>query len=207
MLFCVYCDRDSKNLNSLKNHERLCKSNPLRQKTWLESNRDKLVHKRCNQWTKEGSTWQFTAEHKEKMKKAALGRKHNEKTKMILSRMAKERNLGGHTSKNRLYFKKNNGEIIYLQSSYEIKFAQILEELNIEWQRPSPLEWIDNEGAQHKYYADFKVGKKYFDTKNNYLAIKDADKIKRVSEQNNTYIEIITLDKITKEYIEKALIV
>ena len=57
------------------------------------------------------------------------------------------------------------------------------------------------------YYPDFKIKEKYFDTKNNYLAVKDADKIERVSKQNNVVVEIITYDKISKEYIENALLV
>ena len=144
----------------------------------------------------------------EAKKRVAEGNKKRGQTlesKKKLSKIAKERGLGGHTSKQRLYFKKNNGDEVYLQSSYEIKFAEILEDLCIEWERPEPLPWIDIDGNDHKYYPDFKIGQKYFDTKNDYLAIKDFDKINRVSKQNNVTIEIVTFDKITKDYIKNAL--
>ena len=146
-------------------------------------------------------------EAKARMSKVNKERGQTNEAKARLSKIAKERGLGGHTSKQRLYFKKNNGEVVYLQSSYEIKFAQLLEELHIEWSRPEPLTWLDNDGNDHRYYPDFKIGEKYFDTKNSYLAVKDADKIKRVSKQNNVVVEIITYEKISKAYIENALLV
>lgn len=43
--------------------------------------------------------------------------------------------------------------------------------------------------------------------KNNYLVVKDKNKIERVSQQNNAVVEIVTYENITKEYIQKALLV
>lgn len=147
-----------------------------------------------------------SAEAKARVAKINKERGQTPEAKAKLSRIAKERGLGGHTSKQRLYFKKKNGDVVYLQSSYEIKFAALLEEMNIEWERPPFLIWYDENGEDHKYYPDFKIGEKYFDTKNDYLAIKDLDKIERVSKQNNVIVEIVTYEKITKEYLENALI-
>lgn len=130
-----------------------------------------------------------------------IGRKHSLETKKKLSKIAKENNFGGHTSKKRLFFKKRNGDIVYLQSSYEIRFAQILEDLSIEWCRPDPLKWIDDNGDDHKYYPDFKIGNIYIDTKNDYLAIKDKPKIDKVKEQNNVDVRIVTNNYINIEYI------
>ena len=148
-----------------------------------------------------------SVEAKQRMSKGNKERGQTEEAKARLSKLAKERGLGGHTSKQRLRFKRNNGCIVYLQSSYEVLFAQILEELGIEWSRPKPLQWVDECGIDHRYYPDFKIGEKYFDTKNDYLAIKDADKIERVSKQNNVHVEIVTYNKINREYIENALLV
>jgi hypothetical protein len=144
----------------------------------------------------------------DKRKEAALratGRKHSLETKQKLSRISKDNNCGGHTSKRKLFFKKKNGDVVYLQSSYEIRFAQILEDLNIEWSRPIPLKWIDENGADHKYYPDFKIGNIYIDTKNDYLAIKDKPKIDRVKEQNNVDVRIVTNEYINIEYIESLV--
>ncbi len=136
-----------------------------------------------------------------KAMKGKTGRVHTEETKKKQSIAAKRNNLGGHTSKKRLNFLKSDGEIIHLQSSYEIEFASILEELNIEWERPAPLIWIDDNGVDHRYYADFKVGDIYIDTKNDYLAIKDKPKIDKVIQQNNVDVRIVTKELITKEYV------
>ena len=97
-----------------------------------------------------------------------------------MSKIAKERNFGGITSKIRIWYKQKNGKEIWLQSSYEIEFAKILDKLNLNWERPEPLKWIDNFGKEHRYYPDFKVNGIYFDTKNDYLAIKDIPKIEAV---------------------------
>lgn len=88
-----------------------------------------------------------------------------------------------------------------MQSSYEIKFATLLDELNIEWSRPDPLTWIDDNGGDHRYYPDFLVGNIYIDMKNDYLAIKDKPKIDTVRHQNKVDIRIVTKDFITKDYI------
>lgn len=198
MLVCKFCQKECKNDNSLRNHERLCSKNPSRQFTWLEKNRHKFVP--SNQFTKEGSTWSFNEDQLNKIREKALGRKHTTETKEKLSKIAYERGLGGHTSKKQMHYTKTNGEVVYLQSSYEIEFATILDELNIPWERPDPLIWIDENGKSHRYYPDFKIGEKYFDTKNDYLAQKDKPKIFAVSKQNNVII-IVTKEQINKKYI------
>ncbi len=129
----------------------------------------------------------------------------SDETKIKLSELAKQRGLGGHTSKQKLFFEKNNGEIIYLQSSYEIAFASILEKLNITWERPSPLKWIDDKQIEHRYYPDFKIGNVYVDTKNDYLAIIDLPKINAVKNQNNIDLRIVTKDMINEDYIRQFL--
>lgn len=43
MLICKHCNKECKNLNSLRNHERLCKSNPDRQTTFIETYNENRV--------------------------------------------------------------------------------------------------------------------------------------------------------------------
>jgi len=73
--------------------------------------------------------------------------------------------------------------------------------LNIAWSRPDPLKWIDSSGIEHRYYPDFKVGSIYIDTKNAYLAEKDAEKISKVKKQNQIDLRIVLLEDITEKYI------
>lgn len=129
------------------------------------------------------------------------GKPFSPETRKKLSDIATARGFGGTTSKKRMYFKKNNGEVVYLQSSYEIRFAEILERLNIEWTRPEPLIWVDTNGKSHKYYPDFKVGSIFVDTKNDYLAIQDLPKINAVREQNNIDLRVVTNGMITEQYV------
>lgn len=140
--------------------------------------------------------------HAMKGKAGKSGYKHTEKFKQEQSIRAKERGLGGHTSKRRLYFKKNDGEVVYLQSSYEIEFASLLEELGISWSRPNPVIWTDDEGVDHRYYPDFLIGDTYIDTKNDYLVQKDLPKIEKVCLQNEINVIIVTKSMINKTFIE-----
>lgn len=94
-----------------------------------------------------------------------------------------------------------DGTEVYLQSSYEILFATLLDEMNIEWSRPEPLEYIGDDGKHHRYYPDFKISSVYVDTKNDYLAVKDLPKIDAVRTQCNVDIRIVTKENLNKEYI------
>lgn len=118
-----------------------------------------------------------------------------------MRRYAIQRGLGGHTSKQCLFYERVDGSKVYLQSSYEIDFASLLDEMGVYWERPPPLIWIDTDGVSHRYYPDFKIGQVYIDTKNDYLAIKDQPKIAAVREQNGIDVRIVTKDLITKEFI------
>lgn len=119
-----------------------------------------------------------------------------------LSIIAKKNNLGGHTSKQKLWFKKNDGSEVFLQSSYEVIFATILEELKVDWVRPNPLEWVDQVGISHKYYPDFLINDCiYIDTKNDYLVKKDQEKISRVIDQNKIVLHVVTKQFLTKDFV------
>lgn len=207
MLICTHCGKECKNENSLRNHERTCPSNENR----VYKN-GKLGKTGGNQYTKAKELGievygEQSEEARNRLSARNKERGQTREAKDKLSKLAKERGFGGNTSKQRLYFKKNNGDVVYLQSSYEIKFAELLEEMNIQWSRPDPLLWVDDNGNDHRYYPDFKIGDKFFDTKNDYLAVKDKDKIERVSQQNNVVVEIVTYENIHRTYIEKALLV
>lgn len=119
----------------------------------------------------------------------------------VMKALSISNSFGGHNSKKKIWFKKNDGETVYLQSSYEKRFAEILEELNIPWTRPEPLRWIDDQGTSHRYYPDFKIQNIYIDTKNSYLAVKDAVKIETVRRQNNIDLRVVLDENITKEFI------
>jgi hypothetical protein len=133
---------------------------------------------------------------KDKISKAMKGREIKWKDK--LSEAAKKNELGGHTSRQTLYFEKKDGSIVFLQSSYEIRYAKFLEENNIKWHRPKPLKWFDSSGNVHRYYADFYLDDfdQYIDTKNDYLIIQDEEKIRRVADQNNVKLKVLSVREL-----------
>ena len=187
MFNCKFCQKEFISTNSVIGHQCRCSSNPNKIPQW-NSGKQGLQ-----------TAWNKGLEN-------YPGRPHTKETKDKLSKIAKSRGLGGHTSKTQLYFRKNDGTEVYLQSSYEINFATILEKLGIIWSRPNPLTWIDDDGIDHRYYPDFLIGHLYIDTKNDYLAIKDARKIELVKNQNNVDLRVVTKDNINEDFI-KALLV
>ena len=208
MCICKYCGNERKNSNSLRNHERLCKLNPERSTTLFQNEDFQKNRNKSNQYIKAletGTVYSLPEESRKKLSDSAKTRVVTQKRRDKMREYAISRNLGGHTSKQKLYFEKKTGEVIYLQSSYEINFAKLLEELNIEWSRSEPFIWIDSKGLNHRYYPDFKINNIYIDTKNDYLAVKDLPKINAVKEQNQVDIIIVTKDFITKEYIQSLL--
>lgn len=212
MLICKFCSKECHNLNSLRNHERLCRLNTERKPTWLELNP-----------AKNGKGWNKGLTKKTDSRVEAYGKKIKEGISLgkipkpggaiqtqeglrRLSDFAKKNNLGGHNSKKQMQFTKKDGTVVYLQSSYEIKFAQLLEELNLTWTRPLPIKWVDSSGISHRYYPDFEVHGILVDTKNDFLIKKDKEKIEAVMDQNKVQIFIVSKENINKEYILETIL-
>lgn len=198
---CKYCGKDCKNENSLRNHERLCKSNPERQISGFELYNKSGKHIGVNQYTKAKKLGlpkpTLSEDARKKLSEKGKLQKHSEETKKKLSEAAKRNNLGGwHTSKSFDY------KGIKLDSSYEVKFAEDLDKNNIKWERPKPLLYKLN-GEEHRYYPDFFLPdyNVFVDTKNDYLinsvnprfGITDIEKIHLVEQQNQ--VKIYILDK------------
>ena len=72
-----------------------------------------------------------------------------------------------------------------LESSWEVRVAEKLDELNIKWTRPKPISWIDSLGKTRLYYPDFYLSDRniYLDPKNPYCMEQDKEKMRVVSSQ------------------------
>ncbi len=213
---CNFCEKEFESNRSGSLHIRMCSKNPNRQKSWLETTfNDKRKSSEIfksisssNQFIKAKKANQVyivSDETRLKFKAAASSRGQTDATKKKLSEIAKQRNLGGHTSKRRYLYVQKNGTSVNLQSSYELEFAQLLDDNNIDWTRPDPLNWVDLEGKTRRYYPDFKIGNVYFDTKNDFLAKKDEFKINSVRLQNSVDVYIVLKYNINIEFVRKAL--
>ena len=124
-----------------------------------------------------------------------------------LRQLAVERNFGGHTSKSSIYYETKNGESVYLQSSFELAVAKSLDENHIEWVRPTPLTWTDENMTQHRYYPDFYLPTfdVYLDPKNEYLIQQDFMKIKSVRDQNGVNVLMFGEDHLEWDNLKELL--
>lgn len=146
----------------------------------------------------------------ENISKSQLGKpghSHTEETKQKLSKIARLNELGGHTSKKQLYYKTIDGNIVYLQSSYEIKVAEELDNNGVRWIRPKFIEWIDDNKISHRYYPDFYLCDfdLYLDPKNYFLQNKDKIKIECVQKQNSVKIIVLSENELSWEKIKNKM--
>jgi len=93
---------------------------------------------------------------------------------------------------------------VILESSYEVRVAEILDSLNIEWIKVRQgYIWNDN-GKKRRYIPDFYLPKQniFLDPKNDYLIKKDERKIKSAMKMNNIKVVVLSNDLINEEFIE-----
>ena len=204
-LLCQYCERCCKNLNSLRQHETRCKSNPNGK---FFNNFKNRKHPWNKGLTKETSDIvKCQAESQSRTKRGKPGHKHTEEEKQNLREHALKNNLGGFNMRKKTIFV--NG--IAVDSSYEKIVAENLTENEVEWKRCSKIKYIDNNGKIHYYTPDFYLTKfnVYLDPKNDFLinninprlGFKDVDKIEWVMRQNKIKIIILDKDNLTFEKI------
>lgn len=204
-LSCKFCGKTCKNLNSLSNHERLCRGNPNNQ----------LKHEPIQGFNNIGrSAWNkgLTKETDARVSQISTSKKdyykthegpfsgktHSDKTREILRQIAIDREFGG-TNRRKTFL--HNGVI--LESSYELEVAKELDANGVTWCRPKRFYYLDTSGNKHHYTPDFYLPdyNVYLDPKNDYLinnvnpctGYKDVDKITWVCEKHN--IRVIVLDK------------
>lgn len=100
------------------------------------------------------------------------------------------------------YFNKNENKNVLLESSWELKFAQFLDEKNIFWVRPKHLIWFDKKNIKRYYFPDFYLTNYdlYVDPKNIYCLKKDEEKLKTIEKNINIIYGDINeiIDKIKK---------
>jgi hypothetical protein len=145
---------------------------------------------------------------KEKIVKARLeGRgffNHSEKTKNLLSIRACER-LSKHSKYTRNVEYKPG---VILESSYEVRTAEILDKLNIKWERVRKgYIWNDN-GKKRRYIPDFYLPEhdSFLDPKNDYLIKKDERKIKSAMTLNKIKVIVLSNLEINESKIKQLLL-
>ena len=128
---------------------------------------------------------------------------HTEATKLKLSELACTR-LAKHSKYTRNVEYK---EGVILESSYEVRTAEILDDLKIEWVRVRKGYTWDDNGKIRRYIPDFYLPTYdlFLDPKNDYLIKKDARKIASACKRNGIKVVVLSNSEITKAHIEKML--
>lgn len=184
-----------------KNHIRLAhEENPLRGKPSWNSGQTKNSDPRIRDYGKKrsttisesGSWWS--------------GKSHSLETKKKISESALKSSHQRVTSRS-ITFKKKDGTVVFLDSSYEQLLAEILERNDISWIRPKPFKWTDSDGKIHNYFPDFFLTdfNIYLDPKNEFVLKRDEDKIRRVISENDISLVVLRKQDITEEFILRLI--
>lgn len=99
-----------------------------------------------------------------------------------------------------------DGNVVNLDSSYERIVAKVLDEHEIDWIRPKPLEWFSADGVKHHYFPDFYLTKYdlYLDPKNDYCFKVQAEKISYVTEHYGNCV-FLRKEQLTWDFIRTLL--
>lgn len=180
---CKHCNQEFEfsTTSQKSNHCRWCVKNP------------KFETYKKNQYT-DGTT--MSEKTRQKIRVAAIGRHHSEETKKKLSDMglkSKHRRL----VRNILKYTSKDGSVIYMDSSWEIELAKRLDFLNIRWNRPNPIPWVDKMGKTHNYFPDFHLldYDLYLDPKNPAAYLNQKEKIECVMKAYSNVRILRTLDE------------
>lgn len=196
---CPYCEIDQFHRNAYRTHTRNCPKNP--NSTWVSGFKGKISNRKGK--TKENDVGSKKCSETIKRKIASgelIPHKHTEETKEKLSILSCER-LAKHSkySKN---FEYKPG--VVLESTYEVKVAEILDKLSVEWVKVRQGYVWDDNGNKRRYIPDFYLPKQdiFLDPKNDYLIKKDKRKIESAMEINNITVVVLSNDMINEEFIE-----
>jgi len=185
ILYCQYCGKECKNLNSLKQHECRCQLNPNKiDLSYIRESNKKRIYKTgfkgTNQFIKAKELGleipKVSNETKEKISKIWKGKKLPKEMKEKIKKSIKEKvkNENWHLSFSKSRTIEYNG--IKFLGSWEVKFAKYLDNKNIKWERPHKTYKYIFENETHRYLPDF-----YLPEYNLYIEIKGYPSFKDFS--------------------------
>lgn len=194
---CKWCgesfNTDNKPKGWMANHSRWCSSNPKR-KDYV--NKLEQVRNNITDATRRKMKKGIIAAHKRgayshiEYGDSFKGKKHTPETIEIIRQKA----LNSNHRRLRKGMVEYKG--ILLDSSWELALAVRLDELKIEWERPSPIKWKDKDKHTHNYFPDFylKEYDLYIDPKNPAAFIAQKEKIQILQETVPNLIFLRTLE-------------
>lgn len=200
---CKYCGKVCKNENSLRNHERLCRENPNRQKpNIVEWNKTEgrvawnkgLTKKTDERVAKYGNTYHKKIENGE----IELYWKNKHHSKETIKKMKENVNCGGlriGSGKGKMGYYKG----YYCRSSWELAWLVYQIEHDIKPEQCSEYFEYTVNGEKHKYYPDFKINDTYFEIKGAHYNNWEQKKEQFPKEKN---LKVIDGKKEIKQYLQ-----
>lgn len=196
---CAHCSKafnlDSKPKGWMANHSRWCSENPLRNQ-YLE--RLAIARSSKNSFRNQYAYGvEMTAETKAKISRAATGRRHSIETCEVLREKALK------SPHRRLKRRVVEYRGVLLDSQWELELARRLDSLRIQWTRPNPLPWVDENDRSHHYFPDFylpEIGI-YLDPKNPQAERVQSHKLKLLLQQHPNIVILRSL-KECREFLD-----
>ena len=199
LICCKHCEFSFETLSTSEraNHSRWCIQNPKRseyvqknngsqfktpeviakrtigiKKAWADGKYDHVVHTGNKGYRHTESTLQI-------LREKALASPHRRLVRSI-----------------RDYIKKD-GTIVKLDSAWEEALAKRLDDLNVIWERPSAVKWIDAKGITRNYFPDFYLPDYdvFLDPKNPYAIKAQQEKINCLTSQLKNLIILTSLNE------------
>lgn len=167
-LFCKFCGKECKNLNSLTQHEIRCKENP----NHININSSNGIYK-CNQLGLNVWNRGLTKDSDERLRKMSENKKGictnpykgrastPEKEELRKQNISKSFNSEGKAGRGR----KGRYKGIYCSSSFELAFVIYCLDHNINLTRFSGSYVYEYGGVQHRYYPDFIIDNTIYEIK------------------------------------------
>lgn len=207
---CPYCHISTLEMAHQKkaNHIRWCSSNP---KSFIDrQNQSKglkladaarqkaiLVRRETGRLNAavvakiEGKDFIVSEETRKKMSRVNKGKTLTEETKQILREKALASNHR-RLRRKMIEYKHKDGYVVKLDSTWEEILAVRLDELDINWIRPKPIKWKDNDGLLHNYFPDFYLVDYdvYLDPKNPMALYVQRNKVEALKSQYNNILII-----------------
>lgn len=96
---------------------------------------------------------------------------------------------------------------VILESSYEVRVAEILDRLDIKWEKVRRGYVWNDQGKTRRYIPDFYLPgyDLFLDPKNDYLIKKDKTKINSAMELNSIRVIVLSDKEITESFIRNLL--
>lgn len=157
-LFCQYCGKKCKNLNSLKQHECRCKNNPNRLTTTNNLKNQGWAKGLCAETDErirhsKNSRLNYYKDHPGTM----TGKHHTAETKAIISEKAKGNTNWVNSLGKTGFGKRGYYKGIHCDSTYELAFIIYCLDHNINIKRCDLVFKYIYNNAEHKYYPDFII--------------------------------------------------